>query len=272
MRRGRRPNPVPAWLAAAVCHGLNPQLSGGEGGTLHLHGEGGAVALGRHTEGLKFYARLSCGLHFHFCTLHSVTHARKLLCRLCEPPQVLKGAHVVAFTRPEVHMHQTLASLGLAGGFEPQVKLPFWPGLVDFYSPALHLVVQVDGPRHFYAEAGVCDERRRQASVDAHMLASAWRAGAATLRARDYDLETPAAAAALDFAVQTKRCAPHLPFIALTPGFAPGGGPPPKGDRDPQAFIDLVLSLVMTDADSCTVTRSPQGITYIAPTCHAGSV
>lgn len=251
-----------------MCHALNPRLAVRDDGVLTLlpaDGGGEPVAIGKHTEGLQFYARLTCGEHYHLCTLHSINHPRKLMCRLCEPQPLLRAARVAALTRPEVGMHQAMARLGVAADFYPQVKVPFWHGLVDFYHPTLNLVVQVDGPRHFAAEEGVVHQERTQSARDAAMLASSWRAGAAVLRVRDFDVDGPAAAAALLHAISHKTQHPAWPLVALTPGFAPHLCHWPKGDRSPRAFLEMVLAQIMTKGSEPCTAHDSYCNTYIGP-------
>lgn len=252
----------------AVFHGLNPRLAVRDDGVLTLlsaDGGGGLVAIGRHTEGLQFYARLTCGAHYHLCTLHSITHPSKLLCRLCEPRPLLRAARVAALTRPEVRMHQAMAGLGVAADFYPQVKVPFWHGLVDFYHPTLNLIVQVDGPRHFAAEEGVVHQERTQSARDVAMLASSWHACAVVLRVRDFDVDGPAAAAALLHAMDHKTRHPTCPLVALTPGFSPNAGPVPNGERSPRAFPELVLAQIMTKGSVPRTAHDSFCNTYISP-------
>lgn len=97
--------PCEAWFIMAVCHALNPTVWAAADGTLYNNTDRGAVAIGRHSEGAKFYFKLSCGQHHSLSTMHAITSEAKLLCRACEPAAGLAAARVQPFTTLEHTMH-----------------------------------------------------------------------------------------------------------------------------------------------------------------------
>lgn len=203
------------------------------------------MAVGRSTEGLQLYFKLSCGRHYLLRTPHAVRDHTKLLCAWCEPPSALAAARVRAPTALEREMHGALEAASLGEVCVRETRLPFWHGQVDFYFPSPQLLLQVDGPRHFAAQPRV-PPPQQQATTDRLMCEAAWAAGAGLVRVHHLQVGTRAATADVQLALALKHAYPSAPLLVLTAGFAPAAGERVAGQRDAAAFVAALQGALQT--------------------------
>lgn len=205
-----------------------------------LH-DGSKVAIGRQKEEHKFFFTLSCGRHHHLRTTNAVDAPRKLLCTFCEPARRLTSASVRLPTEIERDMHASFQRAGVTDECVRETKLPCWHGQVDFWFPAAGVIVQVDGPRHFNAEARI-KPAQRQATRDINMCKKAWAAGWGVVRVHHLQAGSNSAAADVQHALQLRRQTPNAPVLILTAGFTPAPGAAVAGQRDAGEFIAALES------------------------------
>jgi hypothetical protein len=141
-----------------------------------------------------------------------------------------------------------LKKCGIDQEFAPQVKYPWWRGLVDFCHIPNRMAIQIDGSAHFAKHRGVGVPEICQA--DLRCCIAAWEAGAKLLRVHAADLAgccnllrgltgqgdhipqpAIAAAQAQGVAASSTTLQHYSKFIVLSAGFAavrwrvPGDGP-----------------------------------------------
>lgn len=209
-----------------------------------MRDDGTWVAIGRQLEEYKFFFTLSCRKHHHLRTVKAVhTHPKRVVCPFCAPPRCLKGACMRLPTEIEREMRAAFERLGLGDDFVSKTKLPCWHGQVDFWSPRLRIIFQVDGPRHFVTEVRV-KLKQRQATKDADMCTSAWAAGLGVVRVHHLQVGMRLADADVRHAMQLREQNPGAPFILLSAGFAPTPGVAIEGQRDAGAFVEVLESAV----------------------------
>jgi hypothetical protein len=138
------------------------------------------------------FKHTGCGeqQHHKHCTPHALGDAADLLCPFCmygscEWEAAGKGSIV----GNELSFMSLLMHWGTSSSWCHQVRHDWWPACIDFYNWQQGVYVQVDGASHWYGMRNAS-----QAEVVARDLgcnSSAFWAGAAMVRAHEYDLQQP---------------------------------------------------------------------------------
>ena len=248
--RVRRPARGADWWEDALLGGGNGGLVVhlGDGSLWHplAAAQGGWIAVGRTTEGLKLDFALSCGRHLRRCTPHAVQQPRHLLCRFCTSDSDLKRARRERPSGPERAMFTMLAVLRPGREWRwqvcPPLPAPARPKPLDFMHVPTAIYLEVDGKQHFSGGMhGVpCDEQQR---IDVEWMQKLWAMGAALVRVHHADVG-PAAVAVVRKALALREAGSTGPLLLLTPSYNPGPAVAHGRVLDPWAFINALQGVL----------------------------
>lgn len=215
----RLPSPLPKYIAAALAGGENQGLRvDADGRAWEVAVDGGRTPIGRAAEGRHFFFLLACNLHTRMCTLNAIRAERDLQCRFCLEDSDLAAWGIDTPSRYERLFFAAMQSSSLGVGLQPQVRLPFWHGMLDFVDRHTGVCIQVDGEQHFLRGMH-CTPRSEYVTRDARNASAAMAAGRALVRVHYMDVHNESGVVLTSRILQAAAAAPMAPCVVLSPSF-----------------------------------------------------